>query len=184
MIGLFSSCSLLISLDSYDYNSEIIDNCDFLDSCINLEYINFKKLDESKLIDYDFMFFGVPENFVICINITRQKIFSEIIKKSDYVIDCSNDWKSKQKKLINNSNECIDSYINSTHNEYNGISYVNSQNIFENNNTINNSKCELDKYLICSPEALNKSLCTKCNTNYYPKENDSLNIGEYINCYN
>ena len=30
---------------------------------------------------------------------------------------------------------------------------------------------------------LNKNLCTECNVNYYPKENDSLNIGEYINCY-
>ena len=31
--------------------------------------------------------------------------------------------------------------------------------------------------------ALNKNLCTECNVNYYPKENYSLNIGEYINCY-
>ena len=31
--------------------------------------------------------------------------------------------------------------------------------------------------------ALNKNLCTKCNINYYPKENDTLNLGEYINCY-
>ena len=29
----------------------------------------------------------------------------------------------------------------------------------------------------------NISLCTKCNTNYYQKENEDSNIGEYINCY-
>ena len=31
--------------------------------------------------------------------------------------------------------------------------------------------------------ALNNKLCTKCNTNYYPKENDPLNLGEYKKCY-
>ena len=44
-------------------------------------------------------------------------------------------------------------------------------------------KCELDKCLECPNVALNKKLCTKCNINYFPKENDPLNIGEYINCY-
>ena len=28
-----------------------------------------------------------------------------------------------------------------------------------------------------------KGLCTKCNIDYFQKENDPLNIGEYINCY-
>ena len=27
-------------------------------------------------------------------------------------------------------------------------------------------------------------MCTKCNINYYPKEDDPLNLGEYFNCYN
>ena len=36
---------------------------------------------------------------------------------------------------------------------------------------------------IMPPVALEKNLCSKCNINYYPKENDPLNIGEYINCY-
>ena len=61
-----------------------------------------------------------------------------------------------KKKLNNNSNECINSYINITNYEYNGISYDTSQNGFlydENNNTINNFKCELDKCLICPPRS-------------------------------
>ena len=44
-------------------------------------------------------------------------------------------------------------------------------------------KCELDKCLECPNVALNKKLCTKCNINYFPKENDPMNMGEYINCY-
>ena len=123
-IGLFSSCSFLILLDSDDFNiSQALDNFEFMDSCINLEYINIYNFNDSGLIDYDFMFLGVPENIVICMNTTQQKIFSEIEKKSCYVIDCSNDWKSKQKKIINNSNICIDSCDNRTQYEYNGKCY-------------------------------------------------------------
>ena len=39
------------------------------------------------------------------------------------------------------------------------------------------------KCLLCPNVSLNKNLCTKCNTNYCPKEYDPSNIGEYINCY-
>ena len=46
-----------------------------------------------------------------------------------------------------------------------------------------NCKCELEECLFCPQEALNKWLCSKCNTDYYPKENDQLNTGEYIKCY-
>ena len=48
---------------------------------------------------------------------------------------------------------------------------------------MNKCKYELDECLICSKKALAQKLCTKCNTDYYPKENDKLNIGEYIKCY-
>ena len=40
------------------------------------------------------------------------------------------------------------------------------------------------KMFIMSSISLNNSLCTKCNYNYYPKENDPSNFGDYINCYN
>ena len=32
--------------------------------------------------------------------------------------------------------------------------------------------------------ALNRGLCTKCHINFFPNEDDPLNLGEYINCYN
>ena len=44
-------------------------------------------------------------------------------------------------------------------------------------------KCELDYCLHCPPVPLSKKLCTVCNNNYYPIENDISNIGEYIKCY-
>ena len=93
-----------------------------------------------------------------------------------------------KKKIINNTNECIDSCENSTQYiyEYNGKFYENCPNGYlydNNNNKLNKSKCELDQCLTCPNAALNKGLCTKCNDNYYSKENDPLNLGEYINCY-
>ena len=42
----------------------------------------------------------------------------------------------------------------------------------------------MEKCLTCPKVALKKELCTKCNDNYYPMENDPLNLGKYINCYN
>ena len=95
---------------------------------------------------------------------------------------------NQTKKINNDTNECIDNCdINAQYKyEYNGKCYENCSNGFlldENNNTLNQCKCELDKCLICPTVALNNSLCSKCNTNYYPKENDPLNQGKYFNCY-
>jgi hypothetical protein len=44
-------------------------------------------------------------------------------------------------------------------------------------------KCELEQCLECPPIALYKGLCSICNTDYYQKENDPLNLGEFIGCY-
>ena len=46
-----------------------------------------------------------------------------------------------------------------------------------------NANVKLEQCLKCPPVPLMKGLCTKCNINYYPIENDLENIGEYINCY-
>ena len=200
MLWMFYNCILLTSLDLSNFNTsqlQITDN--MFKSCINLDYINLKNFDESKLSDdrsqYQYMFLNTSENIVICINEskTQSKIFPQI--KGDipcYVIDCADNWKSKQNKIINNVNnndKCIQSCDNSSiyKYEYNGKCYENCSNGFlldeYNNNTINKCKCEYDECLLCPKEALSIKLCTKCNTNYYPKENDPLNIGMYIKCY-
>ena len=38
--------------------------------------------------------------------------------------------------------------------------------------------------LTCRDVALENNVCTEFNINNYPKENDPLNLGEYIHCYN
>jgi len=92
----------------------------------------------------------------------------------------------KPKKIIEGNDECINncSYINLF--EYNGkcISECPNEEYFDEEDNIIKCKCELEKCLTCPTVALNNKLCTKCNDNYYPMENDPLNLGEYINCYN
>ena len=148
---------------------------------------NFK---EDKLSSYRNIFYKVPINVVICINEinTQSKIFPQIKNIACYIKDCSDDWKSKQKNIINITNNCIDSCDNSSQYpyEYNGKCYENCEKGFlldDNNNRMNKCKCQLDECLLCPNVSLSKGLCSKCNINYYPKENDPFNLGEYINCY-
>ena len=54
-------------------------------------------------------------------------------------------------------------------------------------NSINKCKCSTNITCeICSIESMNYNLCESCNIKdgYYPKKNDSINIGKFINCYN
>ena len=62
------------------------------------KYNNLQNFDESQLKEYNFMFGNVPDNVVICINISYTKILSGLTNKTCYNIDCINDWKSRQKK--------------------------------------------------------------------------------------
>ena len=137
---------------------------------------------------YDDIFVGVLEKNVICIgeNIIKDKILPQISNIKCKTVSCSNDWKSIQKKIINNNNECIDSCDKNNEYEYNGKCFAQCPNgyLYDNNNKLSKCKCELAQCLECPNVALNKKLCTKCNINYYPKEDDPLNLGEYINCYN
>ena len=139
-------------------------------------------------LSYYNVFEEVPENVVICINKidTNNLILSQIYGKRCYIIDCSDDWKSKQKKIIYENGSCTDSCGIINKYEYNDKCYENCSNgyfIDENDNSTKYCKCELDKCLTCPTIALKLNLCSKCNTGYYPMENDNLNTEEYINCY-
>ena len=194
MSSMFYYCSSLTSLDLSKFNTSLVSSMyDIFVGCSNLVYINMINFEENRLdslSQYSGMLKDVTENIVICINnfTAQPKIIPQINEITCHVIDCANDWKSKQKKIINDTNECIQSCVNSSlyKYEYNGKCYENCKQGFlndDNNIQTNKCKCELDKCLSCPNIALNKGLCEKCNINYYPKENDPLNLGEYINCY-
>ena len=95
-------------------------------------------------------------------NINEENI-PQISRLSCHVKDCSNDWKSKQKKINGNTNECIENCDNINQYEYNGkcissCSYAYLR--LYNNNAFHKCKCELDQCLACSNVALENNLCT------------------------
>ena len=157
MAFMFEYCSSLNSLNLSNFDtSNVTRMTQMFYKCINLEYINLKKFKEIKLITYNKIFVGVPENIVICIdeNNIKDKILQHISNITCHTIYCSDDWKSKQKKIINNTNKCINSCENSNQYkyEYNGKCYETCSNGFlydENNNKLDKCKCELDKCLTC-----------------------------------
>ena len=193
MDSMFSYYSSLTSLDLSNFNFLSLTSVDtmFLD-CINLEYINLYNFNLGKFKPN--MFKKVPINLVICIKETINNILyntsynlsnSSFINTKCFIIDYSNDWKSKQKKIINNNNECIESCDKINQTEYSGKCHKNCSKgvLYDINITINKCKCELDKCSFCSQVALINDICAKSNINYFPKENDPSNLGEYLNYY-
>ena len=123
MVHIFYLCSLLTSLNLSNFNtSQVTDMSNMFYQCAILESINLNKFDENKLENYIDIFFGVPENIVICLNlnknICKNKIIQQIQNKKCHIIYCSNNWKLKQKKIINNINACAENCDNKY--EYNG----------------------------------------------------------------
>ena len=189
---MFYGCKSLTSLNLSNFETTQVTNMDFMFfGCIYLEYINLKNFNENRLESnkYNSMFEKLPDNIVVCINSNKtiSKILPQITSKKCYTLYCSKDWKSKQKKIINET-LCTDNCYNSPRNIYedNGKCYEQCNKGYEKdeiNTNITKCKCQLDKCLFCPPVPFSLNLCTKCNQDYYPMENDPSNIGVYINCY-
>ena len=43
--------------------------------------------------------------------------------------------------------------------------------------------CAFEKCLLCPEPAFSRSICSICNTGYFPKENDDSNFESYFDCY-
>ena len=189
MNGMFEGCSSLTSLNLSNFDTSKLKYMNYMfRDCTNLEYINMINFKDSSLVFgwYSDIFKNVPVNIVICINKDNiNKINSQIDDILCHIEDCTDNWKLKQQKLIDGTDQCIDKCSDNNLYENNGKCYSNCPNGYfndDNNNKI--CKCGLEKCFTCSTIALNMELCTKCNDNYYPIENDPSNIGDYFNCYN
>ena len=99
-----------------------------------------------------------------------------IDKCHDDCVTCEGKWSNE----TTNCTECISTkpYI------YLGNCYKNCTPGYDDENkTI--CKCFNTKCRICSEESLKSDLCHSCNNEfgYYPKENDTTNKSDWINCY-
>ena len=123
MESMFSGCQKLSELDLSTFDtSSVNDIQEMFLNCKNLQYINFKEYNEqvstlvlNNILDY------VSDNIVICINNNNNidKLLEIINSKKCPVIDCSGDWKSKQKKLIAENGTCVEDCSNFKYEEDN-----------------------------------------------------------------
>ena len=106
MQGMFNNCSSLTSLNLSNFITSKATNInDMFKNCINLEYIIMINFNEINLSNSNLnMFQNIPNNIVVCINITniQNKIYPQIKSKACHIEDCTDNWKSKQNKYIEN----------------------------------------------------------------------------------
>ena len=193
MDQVFYNCESLISLNLSNFDTPKVRWFqNIFEGCSKLQYINLKNAIENKYpqSNYTNAFNNIPENIVICINETNSPKLTQLIKQKNnmcYMIDCSDDWLSKQRKIVKEEGICIEKCSNNINYKYefNGICHNNcTYGISLNkNDSIEKCKCENEKCLSCSDIEQVKNLCITCNEAFYPIENDPMNIGPYINCY-
>ena len=187
---MFSGCSSLSSLNLSNFNtSNVNDMNNMFSGCSSLEYINLNNFIEKDDLNFSNIFNNVPNNVVVCLNENSNKIKKELQAINCYTIDCSDNWKINQKKLVNKADICFDnSNISILYNyEYQGLYYENCINgNLTNTKTINYCNCDNQICLSCPDEPLVENLCVKCNTNnnYYEIENDNNYTYKYKKCYN
>ena len=199
---MFNGCSSLSSLDLSNFDTSKVTELNYMFyNCKYLEYINLKNFIENEILSVNDMFKNVPDNVVVCLNKNSTKIKNEIEKKSNYTIDCSNDYKNILiSNSIINSNE-YESCYNISLNEQLCIKcnkdYYEKEN--DNYTNINNYiKCYKDPigYFLDKNESKYKKCfntckeceingdniahnCLKCNDNYLYE----IKMNNYSNCY-
>ena len=142
--SMFYNCTSLSSLNLSNFNfRNSLSIMYFFKDCINLEYINIKKYEKTNSLDIG-IFSNTPDNFVICVSNRNTGILTQLQDKKCYIIDCSDNWREKQKKLIAGSDYCPQNCKENSQYEYNGKCLPSCEKgvIIENNLQANKCKCE------------------------------------------
>ena len=157
MKSAFQDCISLSSLDLSNFITPKVGHfAEMFKGCKNLEYINFKNFNGNAATWSDDFFNNVPVNIVICVNEGyKYKITSYLSNSNCYVIDCSDDWKSKRKMINNENGQCINTCNDKKYYNIKCYDDCPSGMILNNDNSeINECKCELEQCLTCPPVAL------------------------------
>ena len=196
MREMFGKCTHLSSLDLSNFNTlNVVKMPSMFDGCSQLEYLNLKNFIENITLDIENIFTNVPDNVVVCLNENSNKILNEIKTKNCYSLNCSDSWKTKQKKIVNKPDVCLDISHNTIfyNYEYNGLYYENCS------NGILYNQCYKDPkgYYLDMNESIYKKCyyscekctikgnnithnCLECNNNYPLEIKNYLN---YSNCF-
>ena len=181
MKSMFYGCSKLTSVNLSSFNTSKVTTMTYMFyECKSLEYVNLKNfIQKDSSLEYNNMFKNVPENVIVCLNISNNRIFAAFKTKKCYSIYCSDDWQTEQKKIVNITDMCYDNDMNpiSYNYQYKGKYYETcvNQNV-TNNKPVKYCKCNTDKCNLCPIELLNNNLYEIENDNYTNMEN-------YVKCY-
>lgn len=131
----------LITLDLSTFNTSSVTQLHYMFyGCEKLEYVNFRKaLLSSNLNNYGNMIGATSKNIVFCITESMTSILNSLIAKnccSTIISDCSSNWRKFQKKIVQNSNTCVDNCTSTSFPyEYLGKCYTQCpKGTYENNN--------------------------------------------------
>ena len=114
MSEMFFGCQSLKVLDLSNFNLTKVANFQkMFFKCKNLVYIKFINAIGLNKLKNENIFSSVPENVVVCTILNNTEL-NEIINKYCYSIDCSNNWRDNQKKIIADNNTCIESCSNNS----------------------------------------------------------------------
>ena len=195
--SMFKECNKLVSVDISNLNTKSLSFLSYLfANCVNLEYINMSNFIESSNVNVSNMFDDVPDNIVYCINdeAAVPNIMSELSKKKYAINDCSKNWKSNKKKLIEENGLYVDEcyYNNIYYYEYKYIYYRNCPNgtkILNDNDYLCIIDCPVEIPFQQNEECFDKcnaldffnEICTINNENIKAKETIIKTIIDEIN---
>ena len=177
MAYMFKNCHLLSSLNLSNFNtSNVVNSMNYMFiGCSSLTSLDLSNFDTSKVNDMSNMFEGCSKleyiNLYNCEENTLTNIFNQLKKN---VITCINNEIISNNDILAqiNSKTCFIDCSDDWEIKKEMIDYA------------DDCQCNLDNCLSCpSFNDTNKRLCTQCNNDFYPIENEPLNIGGYINCY-
>ena len=115
METMFCNCTKLSILNLSHFDTSSLTNVQrMFQNCYNIEYINFKEYNGKNVINSNGMIENIRENAIICIkdNNNFYNVTEIINEKPCASIDCSDNWKDKQIKIIDDNRTCIENCSN------------------------------------------------------------------------
>ena len=113
---MFNGCESLTSLDLSNFDTTLVTSMiDMFTGCNNLEYINMTNSPDNTKLDIS----GTANNIVICMNNQQnQDLTSSLSNGKCGIIDCSENFRENQKKVLADDGSCISSCQDSSENKY------------------------------------------------------------------
>jgi len=108
--NIFSNCTELISLDISNFNTTKANTIsEMFSNCNNLQYINISNYVGKNITNDSDLLIGVPENITYCFNNENEitKLIEYLRAKNCSINDCSNEWITKERKMITEKNMCV-----------------------------------------------------------------------------